>query len=707
MNVETAPLPVRRDLVSVILPFISDGNEILRSSALRALAVIGASDPGLPDALAAALDDPDPDVRSDAMQLFAEVARPEDDRIIVGALAGDPVREVKLAAIRALGRLRATDGLDILRALAADRCEDRVVWEDDQGDWDDWLDIQVAAIEALGDLGDTGAIEILTGALHDEFGQTLDTPVFAAFRALGDTGIARLVDYLEDSGALRRRRAATELAKAEAGVLEKHLDRLLSFSEPEIRQSALAALAPEDRRCRAMARSDPDPGVRRAALLRAARAHSGLAVACLSDDSESVRAAALSCLSDDERASLNDDLVPQLRAWIQYAGPELAGASSRELALLAPRSAGSQLLDVARSDERPLGARVAAVRACEGLELSEHHGELGDLLASPVQQLRTAVLNVLWARVRDGDVSAAALIARAIGGTLLSDDEGGREVPSVRGNEAGVPKGEGGGKRRIRISSDGEILELDARPDQAVQQGKSTIDEIQSGNLPTGDGPEEAGFRRGRRQSVEGPDGYADDLSTVAISLASDLDSSEVRGALVSRLEDSNDAVRAAAWNALVTRSVNLAAIDGFDVTAHAAAGDRDARVRLSAFSCLERLGSVGATLIHRALTDVDGLVRAWAVARAEPDCVARFVNDPHKAVRDAAAERLSKEGTPGEYGQAIRTAIYEEKAAPLQALIGVDGNGLTYLTQAVAAVDLTPRRIRTVLDAVSGVAGS
>jgi len=669
--------------------------------------VIGGADPQLPDALIAALDDPDPDVRSDAMQLFAEIACPEDVRIIVGSLTGDPVREVKLEAIRALVRLRVTDGLDILRALAADRCEDRVVWEDDQGDWDDWLDIQVAAIEALGDLGDTGAVEILTGVLHDEFGQTLDRPVFAAFRALGDIGIARLVDHLEDTSALRRRRAATELAKAEAGTLEKHLDRLLSSPDPEVRQSALAALAPEDRRSQAMARFDPDPEVRRMALLRAARAHSGLAVASLSDDAEAVRATALSCLSDAERASLTDDLVPQLCAWTRYAGSELAGASSRELALLAPRFAGSHLLEVARSDERPLGARVAAVRACEGLELSAHHGELRDLLANPVRQLRTAALNVLRARMRAGDAFAADLIARAIGGTLLGDDEGRQEVLSERGNEAASPKGEGGGERRIRISPDGEILELDAPPDQATQKGKSTIDEIQSGNLPAGDGPEETGVRRGRRHPVEGPDRYADDLSIVAISFAGDLDLPEIRGALVSRLEDPNDAVRTAAWNALVRRSVDLAAIEGFDVLAHAAAGDRDVRVRLSAFCCLERLGSVGATLIHRALTDVDGLVRAWAVARAEPDCAAPFVNDLHKAVRDAAAKRLSTEGAPGQYGQAIRTAINEERAAPLQALIGEDGTGLTYLAEALEAVDLTPRRIRTVLDALSGVAGS
>lgn len=707
MNVEVRRLSETQDVVSAILAFVENDNEVLRSLALRALAAVARKDPRLRATLTGALLDPDPDVRSDAMELFAEAAEPEDGAAILRSLEGDPVREVKLAAIRALVRLNMIDSIPLLRALVIDRCDDRVAWEDELGDWEDWLDIQIAAIEALGDLNDAEAIDAMTTALNDEFGQTLDIPVFAAFCKLGEAGVSRLVAHLDDGGTLQRQRAAAELARADTDTLARHVDTLLASPEPGLRKAAIQALPSDDARCAEMARSDIDPAVRREALLCAADEHDGLARACLSDEAEAVQAAALTCLSDAERAALADDLVSNLHVWMANARAELASAAARELAMLAPAGAATPLHALARDTERPLDARVTAVHALATLPQISAIDALENLLADSAQQVRTAALNGLRRFADDGDGPALQLFARAIDGTLLSPDAATVEMRAEDGPEIAMPKGENTGARRIRISPDGDIIETnDDAEDPATARGQSTLDAIQSADRDTHeddlaeDTPEEAPGKRRRRRAVEGPDAIANDLSMVAITIGGDLESGLIEEALAARLEDKDETVRATAWAALAKRKSGLVDPQLRD-QARAALTDPASIVRLAALTLLDTGGDIEPAIIDGALADPDGPVRAWAVGHVAPEQAVPFVCDRNSMVRAAAAAYLST-ANADMFDRAIEEAIGAERTDALEALLKARPNCLPALAMALEAEDLTERKAHIILDALS-----
>ncbi|MEM9778478.1 MAG: HEAT repeat domain-containing protein, partial [Pseudomonadota bacterium] len=166
-------------------PWLESQNEVLRCAAIRATSGLCEDVDMQRETLLTALMDPDPDVRTDAMEAFAPLARDGDAGTLLLSLSGDPVREVKLAAIAGLGGLQCPEASGLLRSLARSRAEDQVAWEDEDSDWEDWLDIQIAAIKALGQMGDASAIPDLLAARDDEYGQTLDVQVFEALSLMG------------------------------------------------------------------------------------------------------------------------------------------------------------------------------------------------------------------------------------------------------------------------------------------------------------------------------------------------------------------------------------------------------------------------------------------------------------------------------------------------------------------------------------------
>ena len=145
--------------------------------------------------------DPDPDLRADAMAALARCARPEDAPAIRRSLAGDPVGEVKVAAIQALARLKDGGSVPLLRALAQGRCEAEVTWEEPGSGWDDWLDVQVTAVEALGAIGAEETVDDLVHARDDEMGQDLDHVVFAALARMPERGVPALRGFFQHGDA--------------------------------------------------------------------------------------------------------------------------------------------------------------------------------------------------------------------------------------------------------------------------------------------------------------------------------------------------------------------------------------------------------------------------------------------------------------------------------------------------------------------------
>jgi len=192
---------------------------------------------------------------------------------------GDPVREVKSAAIAALARLRDQGSVPLLRSLVLSRSEDQVAWEDEGSDWEEWLDVQTAAIRALGQIGAKELIDDLLTALFDTSGQSVDLPVYEALTRIREIGIAALLEIFDLKTGISRRRAGAALSVAAPEQILPHLTALLASDERQLRLLALGALVPDDPRCAALARSNADPLVRATALRKVAAAAPGLAQA--------------------------------------------------------------------------------------------------------------------------------------------------------------------------------------------------------------------------------------------------------------------------------------------------------------------------------------------------------------------------------------------------------------------------------------------
>lgn len=272
------------DPVPALLGHLANGNDVLRSAAVRALAVL--ADERARPALLAALMDEDADVRVDAMTALRRLALSADAEVIRQSLEGDPVREVKLAAIETLTRLRDENSIALLRALAQSRSEDLVAWEDETDVWDDWLDIQVAAIRALGQMQLAEAIPDLLALRDDSLGQNPDVVVFQALAMIPDAGPTALLSVAKTEAGPGRKRALEAFSRSDPNLLRPYLDYLIGDDAADVRALALPLLKASDDRAAYLALKDPDTGIRRKALAMFAGARPELATAALSDDDE-------------------------------------------------------------------------------------------------------------------------------------------------------------------------------------------------------------------------------------------------------------------------------------------------------------------------------------------------------------------------------------------------------------------------------------
>lgn len=690
--------------------YLDSENELLRSAAVKALPAVLNDPKALRAALTDALLDPDPDVRGDAMEALAKVAGPEDAGTIRRSLEGDPVREVKLAALGALARLNDRASVDLLRSLVLSRSEDRVAWEDEAGDWEDWLDVQVAAIAALGEMGVAEAVEDLLAARKDEFGQTLDVQVFDALGRIGPEGVERLLAMVPTEDGLARQRAADALARVSPGTLDPHVDTLLASDDPQLRRVALKALAPDDPRARTCAMEDPDADVRLAALRQVVPVCPDLAVSALSDRVPAVQAAALDHLRPPLAPEMCEALVDNLLAWLDTAAPVLMTAAARHLPALAPERSERPLLALIADGGRPLEARIAAVTALGSATPAIATEVFADLLANPARQVRTAALVVLRARAQAGDLLAVEAIAEAIAGRLLSDaaaepapgdDEGGPDLSA--------PKGEGAGASRIRITPEGEIVEMDpAVPDDGA--GRSTLSTILSGRTAPDppmaeDTPEETGAKRRKRRPVEGSHDIAETLSCDAMQTCADLGLAPVESAILSRATKRSDPLRRAAWQALGGHCGASDAGGGTRAAARKAFADEDPVVRLAAFTLLSRHGA-DPDLIAAARRDPDALLRAAAVALLPPETALAHLGDDALAVRRAAAGRVLACGSDGLAASAVDCLVAAERADTLAFVAAASAAARAKALGELSRDALPPRKALVLLNAFAELRG-
>lgn len=688
MPESTSPSPFQR--------YLESDNEVLRCAAIRAVAAGAEPDETAREALLAALTDEDPDVRADAMEGLVSLALAEDAPAIRESLQGDPVREVKLAAIAILARLNDRESIDLLRALVRDRAEGAVAWEDDASDWEDWLDIQVAAIAALADMGVTEAIEDFFAAKDDEFGQTLDTQVFGALARLGAEGMNWLLASLEVETGLPRKRAVDALVSADRTTMIDHVDQLLGAAEPAIRAAGVTLLDVDHERLDTLLRQDPDASVRRAVLCHAADARPGLALVALEDQNEDVQAEALARLPLPLPEDRHETIVDNTLAWLGTATAPLAVAAATRLPDLAPNRAEAPLHALAEDISRPLEARIAATEALARLRPAVDAARFAALLCNPARQVRVAALTHLRDMAGAGDATAAGILVRAIDGTLplpapQSEPRSDDDAPDLA-----APKGEGAGQAHIRITPDGEIVEADT---SEAERESGTLGAILAAGTPVETRKDTDGKgKRRKRRAVEGDAASTEALSVDAIRLCPTLDVPGIAAALFARCHVPEPEVRRAAWIALAERGEGFVD-EAQRESARRALRDEDPQVRLAAYRLLATDG-LHPELLSGALQDPDTLVRTWAVSQLPAETAAENVADEALSVRQAAVSRVVARGSEPLIGAIVDRLVAAERSDTLAQVLAEAACAAARVRDTLSGEALSPRKALVILDA-------
>lgn len=319
------------EALAAILDALAAGDGVSRCHAARALARIGSADARSAQALIAALDDSDPDVRAEAVAAAGHLRLKEAALPVIRMLQGDPAGAVRIEAASALGHIGTGEARSAL--LACFRAEG-YPGADDPASESGWApEVQSRSLEALSEIGDARDFAPLAAALGagecDDFEETM-------LRVLARLDRHRATDLLllrlRAESPRTRRRAARALAAMRSG------DGRLPA---EITQPLLEALL------------DGDAGVRiEAARGLAASGEPGAHVPLtllLGDGQPEVRAEGARLLG----ALRSDRLVERLHALL--ADPALRRTAVRLLGEIGdPRSAApvEALLDIEDPDLR-------------------------------------------------------------------------------------------------------------------------------------------------------------------------------------------------------------------------------------------------------------------------------------------------------------------------------------------------------------------
>ncbi len=672
------------DPAQTIAPHLAAPDDVIRCAAARALGGWGGAGAAAP--LADVLMDPDPDLRADAMAGLARCARPEDAPTIRRSLAGDPVGEVKVAAIQALARLKDGGSVPLLRALALGRCEAEVAWEEPGSGWDDWLDVQMAAVEALGAIGAEEAVDDLVHARDDEMGQDLDHVVFTALARMPGRGVPALRGFFQHGDARVRERALDALAGAGREALTPLREALVRDPGPGVRRLAIDCFDEDDEALAALALNDLDAGVRCAALARAAPARPDVGRSALRDPDESVRAAALEARGSEPAGDDEPDLVANVEAWLRTAGVSLATVCAAVLPTLAGARSLNVLDEAAHDSERAPGVRIAALRSLGRIGTEESVAVLRRAAVDRSRQVRLAALTSLVEITRrapaDVGDGARAVLMEAVRGSLapaLPAEEAGTgdatppapvaAVQDESGQGAPAPDDEPSPAPTPSAADDGASDAASTAP----AYPRSTLEAIggrpvaaarsEAASSPSDDGagsPERRQRARHGRVAVDGPDDFSQDLRLTALRLAAACKGGALDDALAETAASTTPALRAAAFEAIARRAAAMPLSPNLTELAVVALKDGDPTLRAAAARALAAR-SDAASHLAPLLDDPDDSVRAVAlkaVAAADPEEALRGFGDPSAIVRGVALDAAAGRGQDHLVEQAIRALV-------------------------------------------------
>lgn len=603
--------------------YLRSERDEIRCAAVQTLCALGAD--LYRSALVELLLDEDPDVRTDAMAALATCATAQEAEVIIYSLMGDPVKDVKSSAIKALAHMNHLPCLPLLHRLVQDRCEDEITWEDGDGLWDDWLDIQIETLAALGRFGQAESVAEILQARDDEFGQNIDAAAFTALARIKDGGIAALLGLARTGADHTRTLAVQSLANIAPDIARPLADLFVLDKDARVRIVAVRLLDAENQYVDQLCLRDIDANIRAAALTQFAPKRPGLSLEALKDTDETVIATAVQFITEAP-----EDLDANLVAWMQTAGPELSAQSAGALQRLYPDHAVEWLFELAANTARPITARLAAL-ATLGKEYPASFVQTSDLLQDPAQQIRLAVLKHLSSRAQKGDPDALVMLEKVISGDVDPEAFSATEAAPVE--DLATSRVEVSDSR-IKILPDGSIEETEGSDSEPV----STLSLIQDANqIPEGDDQDGhiSHAKRRKRVAVEGPAAFAEDLQLNAIRFCAKIQNPSIDIKLVDVLERGDANAKRAVYETLAARA-DTKNISGEALSvAKQGMNDEDPIIRFCALKI-----SATAADASAALQDKDALIRALAISLVGPDekdAVIAGFSDAVGVVREAA----------------------------------------------------------------------
>ena len=716
MKTPRAPANPDIDPVRAIAPHLHAPEDLIRCAAARALGALG--DESAAPALAGALMDEDPDVRSDSMAALVHRARPQDAAAIRRSLQSDPVGEVKTAAIQALCRLEDEASIALLRALAKDRCETEVAWED--GSWDDWLDVQVAAIDALGRMNAGGAVDDLIEARSDESGQDLDHAVFAGLARMPGRGVATLLGFLGDGDARVRQRALAALSNAGCDLLAPVRDNLVHDPSPSVRQLAIDCFD-DDTALSALALKDPAASVRRAALARIALARPDMARLALSDPDEDVRAIALEAMAPVAEPALAADV----KAWLRTADSRLAVACAAVLPGLAGVEALDALRDAASDGERPPEVRIAALRSLGEIGTEEAAAVLRSAAVDPARQVRLAAFAALAVLARTAPDPLGGRAREVLTDAARGDLRVEQSAQTTTGigdiSTPGASPTEQSGAGPIAITPEGDIVPADTRVPGALggaEDGpypRSTLEAIQARSVQVTGAPvalddaarsSERHKRVGRRRvPVDGTDDIAADVRRMALRMAADCAGDGIDESLAEAAESATPDIAVAAFEAIARRAAAMPLAPGLVALLIRSLERDDPLVRAAAARALANATDAAARHLAPLLDDPDPAVRTVAmavVAPIHPEKVTAGFRDPSPLVRRATVDALVPGGDRAVLEKGLRMFVEGGRTDSLADACRRYAEARQVLIGMLGAPELSRQTILTILEALA-----
>lgn len=350
-----------RDVLTSIL---TDGVDVHRCAAARALGSMGLPESSGP--LVKALLDEDPDVRTDAAFALGALNDPATAEKLMENLIGDPESDVKRAAIKALIAMRYEPVVPLLRKLAISRSEEDVAWDEEAfftDEWDSWIDIQMAAVEGLGVFAPEEAVPEIIAAMLDDESQDLTEPGLRALARMNEAGALAIINEYGKGDTRMCRRIVRAVGQSDNPHLDDLRGGMIADVKPEIRRLALENLPATDDRLKPLF-GDEDSSVRTAVVKYAGLQNTLLLWDLIKDPAPEVRAEVFKIITAHPEKFKDEDLEAAVQKAIS-GDPDAAKQAALALIALKGPEAAKGLLHVLSNAEIPQKFRVGVIEAVE------------------------------------------------------------------------------------------------------------------------------------------------------------------------------------------------------------------------------------------------------------------------------------------------------------------------------------------------------